>query len=114
MNIFDQILASGYYVFERQLNSSIIRYFISLVKYTGYKFQRGELKMHEIDKYMFFDNHMYKLKDGYDLNDIAMFIDFDMVLVFHNIKKSRDKYYSSLNGSSQNSIPLNNPIIKKK
>ena len=95
MNIFDQILASAYYVFEDGLNSHIIRQFITFMRKYGYKFKREDLKMHEMSKYMEFVNHQYILKKEYTIDDIAPFINFDMVAIYHNLKKSRDKYYSN-------------------
>ena len=96
MNIFDKVLASAYYVFEGELNSHIIRSFITLMRKNGYQFKRDELQMNELRKYMDFQNHKYVLKDNYTISDISDFINFDMVAVFHNLKKSRDRYYSDL------------------
>lgn len=101
MNIFDQILASAYYVFENELNSHIIRSFISLMRKTKEKFSRDDLKMKEISKYMEFKNHMYVLKEGYTIDDIAQFINFKMVTIFHNLKISRDKFYSNGSGMEE-------------
>ncbi len=95
MNIYDQILASAYYVFEKELSSQIIKSFISLLKKSGVCLNRNETKMDKLGKYMEFDNHKYRLKDEYTINDIADFIDFDMVTIFHNLKKTRDDYYSN-------------------
>ena len=95
MNIFDQILASGYFVFEKELNSHIVRQFINLARRSGKKFSREELKMMDISRYMEFNNHLYSLKNGYTMGDIALFIDCDMVRVFQNLKSLRDTYYSS-------------------
>lgn len=96
MNIFDQILASGYYAFNGELNSHIVRMFITSARRTGKRFHREDLVINEIYKYMEFNpnNCMYKLRDGYTINDIEEYINFDMVTAFHNLKKARDDYYS--------------------
>ena len=110
MNIFDKILASGYYVFENELNSHIIRNFITLARKSGKKFERDELKMDEISKYMEFDNHIYRLKKGYTINDISDFIDLDIITIFHNYKIYRDRYYS---GKYNKNEPTFANLVKK-
>ncbi len=96
MNIYDQILASAYYVFEKELSSQIIKSFISLLKKSGECLNRNENKtLTEIGLLSLCDNHKYRLKAEYTINDIADFIDFDMVTIFHNLKKTRDDYYSN-------------------
>ena len=94
MNIFDQILASGYYVFGEHLNSHLVRHFFTLERMRGKKFHRDELKMKEISEYMEFKNQCYVLKNGYDIDDIALFINWLMVAEYHNLKKSWDEYHS--------------------
>lgn len=95
MNIFDQILASGYYAFDGQLNSHIVRMGITFLRKSGRVFHRDELVMNGIKKYMYFENQLYLLKDGYNVGDLGEFIDTNLVVMFHNLKKSRDKYYSN-------------------
>jgi len=95
MNIYDQVLASAYYVFREQLNSHIIQQFLILMNKAGIKGENSKFKMTDIDKYMYFDNHKYVLKDGYTISDIVQFIDLDMVRIFQNLKQHRDYYYSN-------------------
>ena len=95
MNTFDKILASGYYVFGRGLNCHLIRHFITSERMQGVKLNRNELVMDEIEKYMYFDNFAYKLKDECDVCDIALFIDWNMVVKFHNLKKAWDNYHNN-------------------
>ena len=95
MNLYDQILASAYYVFEEELTSQIIKSFVILLKKADVTIHRNELKMEEIAQYMEFKNHKYKLKDGYTIHTIADYINLDMVAIFHNLKKTRDEYYSN-------------------
>ena len=94
MSAYDQILASAYYVFGDQLNSLIIQQFITLLTKGGIKLPSDEMKIKELNQYIEFDNHKYKLKNGCTIEDISSFINFDMVTIFHNIKRHRDKYYS--------------------
>ena len=98
MNIMDQIIASGYYVFDGNLSHHVVRTFISLAREAGKKFKQSDLKMKELSKYMEFDANSctYKLKDDFEFSNIANYIDFSMVAIFHNIKKARDKYYSGM------------------
>ena len=63
---------------------------------------------------MEFDNHVYRLKSGYTVNDLSDFINFDMVLVFHNLKKSRDKYYSSIGNKEEPNFERSMQKIKRK
>ena len=95
MNIFDQILASAYYVFEEELNPHIIKLFITLMKSIGFRFKRTDLVMNKIRDFMYFDSQKYVLKEGVTVKDLTDFINFDYVTIFHNLKKSRDKYYSN-------------------
>ena len=94
MNIFDKVLASGFYAFNGELNSHMVRMFFTWARKNGAKFERNDLKMDEIGKYMYFFNHQYLLKQEYSIDSIVMFIDWDMVAIFHNLKKMRDVYYS--------------------
>lgn len=94
MDIFDKIIASGYYVFEGQLNSHIVRQFINIARSFGKSFKSNELKMNKMRKYIEFDNYFYRLKNGYTVSDISEYIDLDMVTVYHNLKIYRDKFYS--------------------
>ena len=95
MNIYDQVLASAYYVFGEQLNSHIIQQFLILMNKAGIKGENSKFKMADIKEYMYFDNHKYVLKDGCTISDIVQFIDLDMVRIFQNLKQHRDYYYSS-------------------
>ena len=97
MNIFDQILASGYYVFGNHLSSHLVRHFIAIERMRGKKFSHDELKMQEIDKYIEFKNLNYVLKNDCNLDDISRFINWLMVAEYHNLKKSWDLYYERKN-----------------
>ncbi|MBQ8892730.1 MAG: hypothetical protein IJ068_07715 [Bacilli bacterium] len=95
MNIFDQILASGYYAFNGKLNSHMIRMYITLERKSGIKFSREDLKMGEIDKYMeFSSNCFYTLKNGYTMSDIADYIDLGMIMKFYHLQKIWDEYHN--------------------
>ena len=94
MNIFDKILASGYYAFSGELNAHMVRMYITSERKKGTKFNRDDLKKGDIEKYMEFNNGFYVLKNGYTIDDISMFIDWNIVAEFHNLKKKRDYYYS--------------------
>ena len=95
MNIFDQILASGYYAFDGKLNSHIVRMGITFLRKSGRVFHRDELIMKEIKKYMYFENQQYLLKDEFTVSDLGEFIDTNLVAMFHNLKIARDKFYSN-------------------
>jgi len=92
MNIFDQILASGCYVFDGKVNSHIVRMAITFLRKYGLSFSRDELKMQEMIKYLHFDinSRHYVINDGYDLTDLADFIDINLITLFHNLKKVWD------------------------
>ena len=96
MNIFDKILASGYYVFDGKLNSHLIRVAISYLRKNGMNFSRDELVMKKISEYMYFDfeSKHYVLNDGCSLSDLESFIDLDLVTMFHNLKLSWDNHHS--------------------
>ena len=94
MNIYDQIVASAYYVFGNQLTSKIIASFLVFSTKNGNKFEIGELKLMKLKDMFKFENHLFSLKSEYTISDIADCIDFDKVLFFQNLKVSRDKYYS--------------------
>lgn len=96
MNIFDQILASGYYVFDGKLHSHIVRMAISFLRKNGKNFSRDELVMNKIKKYMYFDKDTqhYILNNGYTISDLGDYIDIDLITMFHNLKKSWDNHHT--------------------
>lgn len=98
MNFFDQLLASGYYAFDGKLNSHIVRIAIAFLRKNNMKFKSKELVMQKIKKYMYFDieTQHYLLYDEYTVGDLSEFMDIDLITLFHNIKLSRDRYYSGL------------------
>lgn len=95
MNIYDQIIASAYYVFGEGLTSRIIASFLLYSTKNGNHFETEELKLNKLKGMFKFNNHMFSLIDGYTISDIADCIDFDKVLFFQNLKKSRDKFYNN-------------------
>lgn len=94
MTVFDKIIASGYYAFNGELTSHMVRMFITYKRRKKEKFSHEDLKKGEIEKYMEFSNYFYVLKDGCSFDDITKFIDWDFVAIFHNLKKMRDYHYS--------------------
>ncbi len=96
MNIFDQILASGYYVFDGKLNSHLVRMAFAFLRKNGMTFSRDDLVMKEIKEYMYFDlgSKHYVLKDGYTVSDLGNFIDIDLITMFHNLKKAWDNHHT--------------------
>ena len=94
-NIYDQIVASAYYVFGDQLTTKIIASFLVYSTHNGNHFEEQELKLDKLKGIIKFENHIFKLNPGYSVSDIADCINFDMVEFFLNIKCSRDKYYST-------------------
>ena len=96
MNIFDKLLASGYYAFNGELNSHIVRMAITFLRKNGMSFSRDELVMKEITKYMYFDCYSlhYVLKDGYTVSDLEDFIDKDLITLFHNLMKAWDDHHT--------------------
>ena len=98
MNFFDQLLASGYYAFNGELNSHIVRMAITFFRKNGKKFDKEDLIMKGIKKYMYFDviSKQYKLKDGLEIGDLGNYINTDLIALFHNLKLSRDRYYSGI------------------
>ncbi len=96
MNIFDQILASGYYAFNGKLNSHLVRIAFAFLRKNGVTFSRNDLVMKEIKKYMYFDldSKHYILKDEYTISDLGAFINIDLVTIFHNLKKSWDNHHT--------------------
>ena len=109
MNSFDKILASGFYAYNGNLNSHMVRMFITLARKSGVSFSRKDLVMDGIKEYMEFDSPMYKLKNGYTMTDIAEFLDIDIIRIFYLLEKSRDRYYSMENKKS----PTFDEAIKK-
>ena len=106
MNFFDQLLASGYYAFDGKLNSHIVRIAITFLRKHGKKFKNNELVMKEIKKYMYFDveTQHYVLYDEYTVSDIGDYMNIDLITLFHNIKLSRDRYYSGLDTKEEPTI----------
>ncbi len=92
--MFDQIIASAYFVFETDLTHHIIERFIKLLAKSGIEFNRNDLKMKEISEVIEFKDFKYQLKDGYTKDDIACFINLQMVAIFSMMKQRRDEYYS--------------------
>lgn len=95
MNTYDQIIASAYYVFGNQLTSKIVASFLVSSCHNGNQFQKEELRLTQLKDIIIFENHMFRLKEGFSLSDISECINFDMVRFFQNLKNSRDKYYSN-------------------
>ena len=96
MNIFDQILASGYYAFDGKLNSHLVRMAFTFLRKNGVEFKRDDLVMNEIKKYMYFDleSKHYLLKEGYTISDLGEFIDINLITMFHNLKRLWDNHHS--------------------
>ena len=96
MNVLDQIIASGFFVFDGYLNTYLVAKIIKILQNDlCVKFERKDLVMNEISTYMELqDNTLYVLKNGYTMYDIGPFINPGMVAIFEDIKKERDNYYS--------------------
>lgn len=96
MSILDRMLASGYYVFDGNLNYHLVRAAFNYLRKAGMSFKREDLVMQEINQYMYFDidSKHYVLREGYTVSHLNDFVDKDLMTLFHNLKKSWDFYHS--------------------
>lgn len=90
MYTYDEIIASGYYVFLDELSTDIVSYFFCIMKKLGKKFSRNELKLDNISKILEFDGTNYKLKSDRNYEDIMPYVDLELVLVFECIQIDRN------------------------
>ena len=102
MYTYDEIIASGYYVFREELTTHVICKFLGIMKVLGIKIdsEHSHSKIKELQRIFEFDinNFSYRLKDNYKLDDIKDFIKEDLVIVFQSIQKIINKHQEELKG----------------
>ena len=103
MYTYDEILASGYYVFREDLNTMVIGSILNLLggktclhslKYSDNQVD-NRIKIEELSRIIEFDDGIFKLKEGIKVEDIKDFIKEDLVIVFQQIKNMMNSDYSS-------------------
>jgi len=89
MYTYDEIIASGYYVFREDLTTDIICKVLNIMSSFGIKFDCHQASIKELKRIIEFNpsSHKYSLKDGSRLEDITGFIKEDLVIVFQKIQE---------------------------
>ena len=89
---YDQILASGYYVFREELTTSMVCNFISLLIGIGSRFTSEDLRLKELRRILIINDNKFYLKEGFRLEDIAYLVDDNLVLMFQEFKDVIDTH----------------------
>ena len=89
MYTYDEVLASGYYVFRENLNTDVLGYALEIIGgKTLLHCSRtdNKIRIDELSRIIEFNDGYFKLKDGSKLEDIKDFIKEELVIVFQQIK----------------------------
>ncbi len=89
---YDQILASGYYVFRDDLTTSMVSSLITLLINLGARFKRDNLRIKELKRILVLNGDKFSLNDGFILDDIIYLVDNNLVLMFQELKDSMGSY----------------------
>lgn len=87
MYTFEEVLASGYYVFREKLTTDVISSFLGIMNCLNIKTLSNFSKNEELRRIFEFDydTFSYKLNSNYNLNDLKEFIKEDLVIVFQEL-----------------------------
>ena len=94
MYTYDEIIASGYYIFLDDLSTDIVSEFIYIMKKLGKKFSRNELKLNKVLEILDFDGTDYRLNNDKNYEDIMQYVNLELVLVFECIQIDRNNCQS--------------------
>ena len=92
MYTYDEVIASGYFVFKEKLSKDVISTFITIRKSIfDEKFTRNDLKLNKLKDFIKFNNPYYELKDEKTINDLMPFTKLELIVLFQAIEEELDK-----------------------
>ena len=92
MYSYDEILASGYYVFRENLSTWLISIGVKVLKDHN-KLATLPLKITELNRIIEFKEQKFILNSNYRMEDITPFVKDELVLLFQGIQACINEYY---------------------